>query len=373
MPGWLLTVLSNPPSDHTKHVPSKASSVFVDPSQLRLPQTPRHQDEESVFAFAPPSLSPPPPKLTGPVTSTPQPTHPSLPSLTSARPHSKCSQLSTLTTCSIPVISNRLLVSPPSSPFSLSPQAALLGSFHANVGQTQRAHPETSQLREYLPPPPPYRCPRIVETVNDPSDPDPVGRIWRQERDIAQKERIVLQSRVCKLSLLQPFKRDPTIMAQTEALPDCSVDAGTYNGIEQLWVPSFPDARTPSHRVADPGRSQLRRRDFLGSTDPIITPQVIAAEAASVNTGLPGVDRHPTTASKVKFWIPDIHSSPFSAARSFITVSPAKAAERLSQNVDITMPLAPQQGSVYDSTGAVAEYPVQTDPELSGGPQVSRD
>lgn len=371
MPGWLLTALSNPPSDHTKHVPSKASSAFVDPSQLCLPETPRQEGEESVFAFAPPSLSPPPPKLTSPVTSTPQPTQPSLPSLIPARSHSRCSRLSTLTTCSIPVIPNHLLVSPPSSPFPVSPHATLLSSFHANNGQTQTTHPEYLQLRESLPPSLPYRCPRIVDAVNDPSDPDPVGRIWRQERDIAQKERTVFQSRVYKLSLLQPFKRDPTIMAQTGALPDCSVDASQDNGIEQLWVPSFPDARTPSHRVAGPGRSQLRRRDFLGSTDPIITPQVIAAEAASVNTGLPGVDRHPTTASKVKFWIPDIHSSPFSATRSFITVSPANAAECLSQNVDITMPLALQPSSVYDSTDTVAEYPVQTGPELSGGPQVS--
>ena len=371
MPGWLLTVLSNPPSGNTKHIPSKASSIFVDPSQRRLPQTPRHEDEESVFAFAPPSLSPPPKKLTGPLTSTPQPTHPSLPSLTSARPHSKCSQLSTLTTCSIPMISNRPLVSPPPSPFPVSPQAALLGSFHANNGQTQTTHPESSHLREYIPPAPPYRCPRIVDTVNDPSDPDPVGRIWKQEREIAQKERTVLQSRVCKLSLLQPLKRDPTIMSQTEALPDCSVDPGSDQGIEKVWVPSFPNAKTPSHRVADPGRSQLRRRDFLGSTDPIITPQVIAAEAASVNEGLLGVARHPTTASKVKFWIPDIHSSPFSAARSFITVSPAKAAEHLSQKVDITMPLAPQQSSAYDSTGTVAKYPVKTGPEISGVLQVS--
>ncbi len=269
MPDWLFTVLSNPP-DRTKHVPSTASSIPVVPSQPRLLQTPRKQDEESVFAFAPPSLSPPPPKPASLVTSTPQPTHPSLPALTSARSHSKCSQLSTLTTCSIPRISNHLLVSPSSSPFPVSPRAVLLSSFPANIDQTQTAHPESSQLSEYLPPSLPYRCPQIVDIVNDPSDPDPVGRIWRQERDIAQKKRTVLQSRVYKLSSLQPFKRDPTIMAQTEALPHCFVEAGPDKGIEQLWIPSFPDAKTPSHRLADPGRSQLRRRDFLGSTNPII-------------------------------------------------------------------------------------------------------
>ena len=368
MPDWLFTVLSNRP-DRTEHILSKASSISVVPSQRRLPHSQR-KDEESVFAFAPPSLSPPPPKLASLVTSTPQPTHPSLPTVTPARSHSKCSQLSTLTTCSIPIIPNRPLVSPSSSPFPVSPQAALT-SFPANINQTRTAHPESSQLSECLLPSSPHRGPRIVCTVNDPSDPDPAGRIWRQGRNIAQKERAVLQSRVCKLSLLQPFKRDPTIMAQTEALPGCFVDAGPDEGIEQLWIPSFPDAKTPSHRLTEPGRSQLRRRDFLGSTNPIITPQVIAAEAASVNGGLPGVGRPPTAATKVKFWIPDIHSSPFSAARSFITVSPTQNAECLSQNADTTTLLAHQQSSVYDFTGKVAEYLVKASPELFGGPQVS--
>jgi hypothetical protein len=377
MPDWLLTVLSNFPSDHTKQVPSKASYISAVPSQRRQPQTPRKKDEESVFAFAPPPLSPLPPKLASLVTSTPQPTHARLPTLTSARSHSKCSQFSTLTTCDIPMISNRPLVSPPSSPLPVSPQAAFLSSFHA---KTQTVQPKSPQLREYTPPPLSYRCPQIVDTVNDLSDPDPVGRIWRQERDIAQRERTLLQSRVCKLSLLQPFKRDPTTMAQTKTLPDCSVDTGSvvHKGIEQLFVPSFPGAKTPSHRLAGPLRSQLRRRDFLGSANPIITPQVIAAEAASVDRGLPGVDSHPTTASKVKFWIPDLHSSPFSAARSFIAVSPAEAANRPSRNVDTTMTLgelseslAQQRSNVYDYTGKFVEYPVQTGPELSDGSQVS--
>jgi len=381
MPDWLLTALSDLPLDQPKHVPTKVSSIPVVISHLRLPQTPRNEEEESVFAFAPPSLSPPPPKLAGLVTSTPQPTHPSLPTLTSARPHSECSQFSTLTTCNIPIISNRLLVSPLSSPYPVSPRAALLGSFHANIGQKQ-TQPESPQLREYHPPPLPYRRPQIVDTVNDPSDPDPVGRIWRQERDIAQKERPFLQSRVCKLSLLQPLKHDPTTMAQTKTLPDCFIDAGpvVHGSIKQLWVPSFPDAKTPNHRLADPGRSRLRKRNFLGSTNPIITPQVIVAETASVKGGLPEVDRRPTTASKIKFWIPDIHSSPFSAARSFVTVSTAEAAECLSQNVGTTVtlgklgePLAHQQSSVYNCTGEVAEYPLQTSHGLSDRSQVSWD
>ena len=370
MPDWLFTVLSNPP-DRTERITSKASSISVVPSQSRLPQTPRKDDEESVIAFAPPSLSLPPPKLASLVTSTPQPTHRGLPTVTSARSHSKCSQLSTLTTCSIPIIPNRPLVSPSSSPFPVSPQAARLTSFPANIDQTRTAHPESPQLSGYLIPSPPYCCPGIVDNVDDPSDPDPVGRIWRQERNIAQNEPTVLQSRVCKLSLLQPFKRGPTIMAQTEAPPDCFVDAGPDEGIGQLWVPSFPDAKTPSHRLTGPGRSQLRRRDFLGSINPIITPQVIAAEAASVNRGFPGVDRPPTAASKVKFWIPDIHSSPFSAARSFIAVPPAHDAECLSQNVGTTTIPAHQQSSVYDFTGKVAEYLMKAGPELSGGLQVS--
>ena len=375
MPDWLFTALSNFPSDHTKHVPSKASYISAIPSQLCQPQTPRKEDEESVFAFAPPPLSPLPPKLASLVTSTPQPAHPSLPPLTSARSHSNCSQLSTLTTCNISMISNRLLVSPPSSPFPVSPQAAFLSSFHANIGQTQKLQPEFPQLRENTPPPLPYRPPQIVGTVNDPADPDPVGRIWKQERDIAKRERTLFQSRVCKLSSLQPFKHDPTMMPQTEALPDYFVDTGSvvHRGIEQLCVPSFPGAKAPSHRFAEPGRSQLRKRDFLGSANPIITPQVIAAEAASVNRDLPGVSRHPTTAPKVQFWIPDVHSSPFSAARSFVAVSPAESVEHLSQNVDSTMTLGElgESQQHYDCTGKIAEYPVQTGPGLSEGSQVS--
>jgi len=374
MPDWLLTVISNFPSDHTKRVPSKAPYISAVPSQPRQPQTPRKEDDESVFAFAPPPLSPPPPKLVSLVISTPQPTHALLPTLIPARSHSNCSQPSTLTTCDIPIIPNRDLVSPLSSPFPVSPQVVFLHSSHA---KTHTVQPESPHLREYTPPPLPHRCPQTVDTVNDPSDPDPVGRIWRQERDIAQRERTLLQSRVCKLSLLQPFRRDPTILAQAKTLPESFVDTDSvvHKGIEQLCVPSFQGAKTPSHRLAGPVRSQLRKRDFLGSADPIITPQVIAAEAASVDSGPPGVDCRPTTASKVKFWIPDIHSSPFSAARSFVTVSPVEAAECLSQNVNITMTLgeslAQQQSDVYHCAGKIAQYPVQTGPELFDGTQVS--
>ena len=365
----------------------KLSSISVVPSvvpsQFPLSQAPRKDDEESVFAFAAPSLSPPPPNFDSLVTSTPQPTHAGLPTLTPARPHSKCSQRSMLTTCNVPIIPNRLStsVSPPSSPFPVSPR---LSSFHASTGQTETSQPESSQLHEYLPPFQPYCSPQVVDTVNDPSDPDPVGRIWRQERDIAHKERIAPPSRVCKLSLLQPIKRVPTIMAQTEAPPDSFIDASPAVPInsKQLWIPSFPDAKTPNHRLADPGPSQLRRRDFLGSTDPIITSQVIAAETASVRGDLPDVDGCPTIASKVKFWIPDIHSSPFAAARSFATISSAditsEAGEGTSQGIDTTVTLGKldetpdhQQNSILDCRCEVAECLVHGGPESSDGPQVS--
>jgi len=360
------------------------------PAQPRLSQTPRKEEEESVFAFAPPSLSPPSTKLTSLVTSTPQPTHASLPPLTSARSHSECSRLSTLTTCDIPIISSRLptSVSPPSSPFPIPPRAALFSSFYAKTGQTQTPQPESLQLQEYRPLFRPFRCPQVVDIVNDPSDPDPVGRIWRQERDLMQKELTSLPPRVYKLSSLQPFKRSPTNVPQTEALPDSFIDAGPIvpKNTGQLWVPSFPDAKTPNHRLADPSRSQLRKRAFLGSANPIITPQVIAAEIASFKGDLPDVDVCPSTASKVKFWIPDMHSSPFSAARSFVAVSPAdthsEAAECPTQNEGITVTLGKlrrgetlghQQSSILDCTHEVAEYCVRTGPEPSDRSQVSRD
>jgi len=284
------------------------------------------------------------------------------------------------------MISNHLStsVSLPSSPFPVSPRGALLSSLQANIGQTQPLQPESPQLHEHIPPFLPYRCGQVVDTVDDPSDPDPVGRIWRQERDIAQKDQIAIPARVCKLSLLQPFRRPSAIVTQTEALPNSPTDAGPVvpKNIERLWVPSFPDAKTPNHRLADPGRSQLRRRDFLGSANPIITPQAIAAETASVKGGLVDVDVCPTTASKVKFWIPDMHSSPFSVAKSFVTVSPAdirsQAAAHLSQNVDIMVTLgklsetpAYRERDVLDRTLEVTECRVQTSPEPSGGSQVS--
>ena len=355
-------------------------SVPMVPSQPCLSRTPKKEEEESVFAFAPPPLSPPSTKLASFVTSTPQ-----LPTFTAARSYSECSRLSTLTACDIPMIPNRLptSVSPPSSPFPMSPSAALLNSFYAKVGQTQTPHPESLQSREY---PPSFRsscCPQVVDIVNDASDPDPVGRIWRQERDLAQKERTTRPSGVSKLSLLQPFKCAPTNVPQTQAIPDSFIDAVSVvpKNTGQLWVPSFPDAKTPNHRLADPGRSQLRKRTFLGSADPIITPQVIAAETASVKGGLPDVD---VTASKVKFWIPDIHSSPFSVARSFVSVSPAgilsKTAECPTQNVDNALTLdklglsetiGRQESNILDRTHEVAEYCVWTGPEPSDGPQVS--
>ena len=377
MPDWLLRALSDLPSDHPVYVSVKPSSISAVPSQLRLTQTPREEDEESVFAFAPLSFSPPPSKLASLMTSTPQPTHASLPTFTSARSHSKCSQLSTLTTCNVPIIPNRIStsVSPPSSPFPVSP--ALLSSFHANTSQRRTSQPESPQSHEYLPPPLSYCCPQVVDIVNGPSDPDPVGRIWRQERDIAQKERTILPSRVCKLSLLQPFKHAPTPVV----LPNNFIDAGPVapDDTGRLWIPSFPDAKIPNHRIADPGRSQLRKRDFLGSADPIITPQVIAAEAASAKGNLHDVDGCPTIASKVKFWIPDIHSSPFSAARSFVTISPAdihsEATESLSHNVDIAMTLGKlgethQQSGVLGSTWKIAGH-VERGPSPFDVPQVS--
>jgi hypothetical protein len=365
--------------------PSAISAVpAFAPAHPRLPQTPR-KDDESLFAFAPPPLSPPPPKLVGLVTSTPQPSHTSLPTLTSVRSHSRSSQLSTLTTCDIPMVSNCLAasVSSPSSPFPVSTPPR--GPFHANTAQIQTAPPEYPQLNEYLPSFLPYPCRQVVDTIDDPSDPDPVGRIWKQERDILQKERATLPSRVCKLSLLRLSKRVPTIVAQTDTLPNSLIDTGLGvppKRAEQLWTPSFPDAKTPNHRLVDPCRSQLRRRDFLGSADPMITPQVIAAETASVKGDLPDIEGCPTAASKVKFWIPDIHSSPFSAARSFVTVPPAdihsEAAENLSQNVDITTTRdkqgdipGHQQSGVLDCACEVTEYPILRGPEPSDAPQVS--
>jgi hypothetical protein len=318
------------------------------------------------------------------MTSTPQPTHTSLPTLTSARSHSGSSQLSTLTTCDIPTLFNRIStsVSPLSSPFPVSP--APLGSFHANTDQTRIPQPESQQLQEFLPPYLPYHCSQVVDTGDDSSDPDPVGRIWRQECNLTQKGRAALPSRVCKLSSLPPFKRARTTTAQTEALPENLVDVCpfVFRSTKQLWVPSFPGAKTPNHRLADPGRSQLRRHDFLGSTDPIITPQVIAAETASVNSSFLDVDGRSTTTPKVKFWIPGIHSSPFSAARSFVTVSPAdvysEAAPNLSQNIDIAITLGRlgetpghQQGVVFDRACSVTEYRVRRDPGPSGVLQVS--
>ena len=384
-PDWILRALSDLPSEYPKHVLMKPSSIPVIPSQPCLSQTPNMEAEESVFAFAPPSLSPPSTKLANFVTSTPQATHASLPTLTSARSYSKCSRLSTLTTCDIPIISNRLStsVSPPSSPFPMSPRAPLLSSFNAKAGQTPTPRPKSPQLREYTLSSRPSRCPQAVDIVNDPSDPDPVGRIWRQERDIAQKGRNTIPSRVYKLSLLQPFKPTPTIVAQTEAPLDSFIDAGPVvpKNTEQIWVPSFPDAKTPNHRLADPGRSQLRRRTFLGSADPIITPQVIATETSSVKGDLPDVGVCPITASKVKFWIPDIHSSPFSVARSLVAVPPADIHSEVAgcptQNVvplgklGLGETLGRQRSSSLDYTHEVADYCMQTDPEPSGGPQVS--
>lgn len=221
------------------------------------------QDEESVFAYAPPSINVDSEQVQAyadPVrreyaTSTPPFAFSRSPPMEMT--HSSLTESSLFTTAIAPiVIPDHPASQSPFTTHSESPHSTTLAGSSSSPDAALHAFLDNTSLFTSL------------ETDENSVPIDPFGATW-----IALKRET--STLATNSSLPKPAQRRFFFQQSHFKSDQLSTDSNDAPSSSWKWVPSFPTAKTPNHRNAPaPSRSQLRSC-FLGSHDPLVTSAAI--------------------------------------------------------------------------------------------------
>lgn len=272
----------------------------------------RGQDEENIFAFAPP-LSPPSPLFVSPNTTVIEDllTEPSVDSngrdyatstppfafsqssvamKTGASVHSSYDEKSRLSdTSTTPTHSSLFctsiapIVMPERSPprsSSLAPSSPLLDTtLHSLLGNNTLSKSLLTDESSTL----------INGTASSPTVADPFGATWIA---LKKEHNTLRNSGPSKSTQRRFFFQQPSYSRPDNN--DINASTSACN-----WTPSFPDAKTPNHRNAPPPQKSQLRNNFLGSVDPLVTAAAIEEASRSAQAAAVAISDEPFLLSNI--------------------------------------------------------------------------